>query len=102
MSSLNGRKMKVGDVVYDVLKGGGRVTNDGGGVLNVTVDFGAGGTMNFSQDGKFQGSQRLYWKPPYIMQPRGPDDEAYEQAVDMAKDIYAKLVSYENRKASRQ
>jgi len=39
MSSLNGRKMKLGDVVYDVLKGMGQVVRDGGGTLNVVVRF---------------------------------------------------------------
>lgn len=98
MSSLNGRKMQVGDIVYDLLKGAGKVTNDGGGVLNVTVSFGQNGVMNFSQDGKFQGVQRLFWQPPYLIQPRGPNDEAYEKAVGLANVIYDYLVSYENRK----
>lgn len=88
MSSLNGRKMRVGDVVHDILKGAGRVVNDGGGVLNVTVDFGAGGQMSFAQDGTFGGVQRLYWKQPYIFQPEGPDDEAYELAVTFARQAY--------------
>lgn len=98
MTTLNGTKMAVGNVVYDVIKGAGRVVDDGGGVLNVTVDFGAGGTMRFSQDGKFQGQQRLYWKPPYLMQPRGPQDEPYEQTIALSKIIYDFLVSYETRK----
>lgn len=98
MTTLNGKSMKVGDIVYDVLKGAGKVIDDGGGVLNVTVDFGAGGQMKFSQDGKFQGNQRLYWKSPYLLQPRGPKDEAYEQTVALANIIYNFLVAYETKK----
>lgn len=98
MSSLNGRKMKVGDVVHDILKGAGRVINDGGGVLNVTVDFGANGKMSFAQDGTFSGVQRLYWKEPFIFQPRGPDDESYEQAIEFAKKMYEWFLNYEIRK----
>lgn len=97
MSTLNGKKMKVGNVVYDILKGAGKVIDDGGGVLNVTVDFGVNGQMKFSQDGKFQGNQRLYWKPPYLLQPRGPQDEAYEQTIALSKMIYDFLVSYETK-----
>lgn len=97
MSTLNGKKMQVGNVVYDVLKGAGKVIDDGGGVLNVTVDFGSHGQMNFSQDGKFQGYQRLYWKPPYLIQPRGQQDEAYEQTVALSKIIYDFFVSYETK-----
>lgn len=98
MTTLNGKKLAVGDVVYDVLKGAGRVIDDGGGVLNVTVDFGTNGQMKFSQDGKFQGNQRLYWKPPLWLQPRGPQDEAYDQAVALTKMIYDFLVAYDTRK----
>lgn len=90
--------MEVGNVVYDVLKGMGKVVDDGGGVLNVTVDFGVNGQMKFSQDGKFQGNQRLYWKPPYLLQPRGPHDEAYEQTIGLLSVIYEYLVSYETKK----
>ena len=102
MSSLNGRKIKKGDIVYDILNGAGRVTNDGGGVLNVTVDFGTNGTMNFTQDGKFQGKQSLYWKQPRLFQPRGPDDEPYEKTVELSKIIYDYLVAYETRQNSRK
>ena len=96
MDTLNGRKMEVGDVVYDILKGMGQVVKDGGGVLNVTVQFSVGNTMTFTQDGKFQGVQRLYWKPPYVFQPRGPDDKSYDQAITLAKVIYETLVLNEN------
>lgn len=95
MTTLNGRKMAKGDIVYDVLKGAGRVVDDGGGVLNVKVDFGSNGTMSFSQDGKFQGYQRLYWKPPYLVQPRGPKDEAYEHTVALVGIIYEYFASFE-------
>ena len=95
--SLNGRNMQVGDIVHDILKGAGKVVNDGGGVLSVTVDFGAGGKMSFAQDGTFGGVQRLYWKQPYIFQPEGPDDEAYELALDLAKKTYEWVKSYEKR-----
>lgn len=102
MSSLNGIKVKVGDVVYDILKGAGRVIDDGGGVLNITVDFGpTGGTMRFGQDGTFQGHQRLYWKPPYILQPRGPNDIPYEQTTALLAMIYDFLVSYETKEKNR-
>lgn len=96
MSSLNGRKMQVGDVVYDVLKGMGQVVRDGGGVLNVVVRFSEGNEMAFQQDGKFQGVQRLYWKPPYFVQPKGPDDDAYDQTVRLAKAIYDELSKAKN------
>lgn len=95
MTTLNGKKMQKGNVVYDILKGAGKVIDDGGGVLNVTVDFGSSGTMKFSQSGKFQGYQRLYWREPYIIQPRGPNDPAYEKAVGLMKIIYDHLRSYE-------
>lgn len=102
MSSLNGKKMQVGNIVYDVLKGAGKVIDDGGGVLNVTVDFGVNGKMNFGQDGTFQGHQRLYWKPPYLIQPRGPQDEAYEQTVALSQMIYNFFISYEiNKQGSK-
>lgn len=91
MSSLNGRKMQVGDVVYDVLKGMGQVVRDGGGVLNVVVRFAEGNEMSFAQDGTYQGVQRLYWKPPYFVQPTGPDDKAYDQTIKLAKAIYETL-----------
>ncbi len=97
MSTLNGRKMKVGDVVYDVLKGAGQVVADGGGVLNVKVRFDENDEMMFPQDGKVHGRQRLYWKEPYIFMPRGPDDEAYDEAIDLAKVIYNRLVARERR-----
>ncbi len=100
MSSLNGRKMKVGDIVHDILKGAGKVINDGGGELNVTVDFGANGKMNFAQDGTFSGVQRLYWKPPFIFQPRGPDDKPYEQAIEFAQMAYEWFKNYETREKS--
>lgn len=90
--------MKVGDVVYDVLYGSGRVINDGGGVLTVVVDFGSHGQMSYSQDGKFGGVQRLYWQAPYLLQPRGPDDEAYEQTIALMQSIYQHFVSYETVK----
>lgn len=102
MSSLNGRKMQVNDIVHDILKGAGKVVHDGGGVLNVTVDFGASGRMNFAQDGTFGGVQRLYWKPPFIFQPRGPDDEPYEQALEFAKMSYEWFKNYETRKNHNQ
>lgn len=95
MATLNGRKMAVGDVVYDVLKGAGKVVDDGGGVLNVKVDFGPNGQMMFSQDGKFQGHQRLYWMPPYLLQPRGPKDEAYEHTIALSRMIYEYFLSFE-------
>lgn len=98
MTALNGRKMAVGDIVFDVVKGSGRVTDNGNGVLNVTVDFGINGQMRFSQDGKFQGHQRLYWKPPVIIQARGPNDEAFDEAVKLLKMIYGVLVAYETKK----
>ena len=97
MSSLNGRKMKVGDIVHDILKGAGKVINDGGGTLNVTVDFGANGKMNFTQDGAFSGVQRLYWKQPFIFKPRGPDDKPYEQAIEFAQMAYEWFKNNENR-----
>lgn len=96
MTTLNGKKMQKGNVVYDILKGAGKVIDDGGGVLNVTVDFGSSGQMKFSQSGEFQGHQRLYWREPYIIQPRGPNDPAYEKAVELMKLIYEQLRSYEN------
>lgn len=96
MSSLNGTKMKVGDIVHDVLKGAGQVVNDGGGKLNVTVRFSNGNEMSFAQDGTWQGAQRLYWKAPYIFQPRGPNDKAYEQAIILSRVIYETLVQNEN------
>lgn len=96
--TLNGRKMRKGDTVYDILKGAGQVVNDGGGVLNVTVDFGVkGGRMSFAQDGTFQGARRLYWKPPYIVEPRGPVDEPYEKAVALFRVIYEHFLGYETR-----
>lgn len=98
MVSLNGREIQVGDVVYDILKGAGKVTDNGGGVLAVTVDFGESGTMKFAQDGTFQGVQRLYWKAPYVFQPRGPSDEPYELAIQLSQLIYNFLVQYEKRK----
>lgn len=101
MTTLNGKRMAVGDVVYDILKGAGKVIDDGGGVLNVTVDFGVGGQMKFSQDGKFQGNQRLFWKPPYLIQPRGPKDDAYEQTIALSNLIYEFFVSYETKKQNR-
>ena len=64
--SLNGRKMQVGDIVHDILKGAGKVVNDGGGVLSVTVDFGAGGRMTFAQDGTFGRSTFVLEAAVYI------------------------------------
>lgn len=95
MSSLNGRKMKLGDVVYDVLKGMGQVVKDGGGVLNVVVRFKEGDEVSYAQDGTFQGCKRLYWKPPYILEPRGPEDQAYDDAIALLTPIYEKLVMRE-------
>lgn len=95
MSSLNGRKMQLGDVVYDVLKGMGQVVKDGGGSLNVVVRFKAGDELSYAQDGTFQGYKRLYWKPPYILEPRGPDDKAYDDAIALITSIYEKLVARE-------
>lgn len=96
MTTLNGRKMKVGDIVHDVLLGAGQVVKDGGGVLNVTVRFAEKREMMFAQDGTHQGVQRLYWQQPYIFQPRGPDDKAYQQAIELAKVIYETLVKNES------
>lgn len=98
MTTLNGRKMKVGDIVFDVVKGTGRVVDDGGGVLNVTVDFGTNGQMKFSQDGKFQGYQRLYWSNPIFIQPRGPQDTAFDEAKNLSQMIYKSLIAYEQKK----
>lgn len=95
MSSLNGRKIKLGDVVYDVLKGMGQVVKDGGGMLNVVVRFKEGDEVSYAQDGTFQGCKRLYWKPPYILEPRGPDDKAYDDAIALLTPIYEKLVMRE-------
>lgn len=95
MSSLNGRKMKLGDVVYDVLKGIGQVVRDGGGTLNVVVRFREGDELSYAQDGTFQGEKRLYWKPPYILEPRGPNDKAYDDAIALITPIYNKLVERE-------
>lgn len=96
MSSLNGRPMREGDVVHDILKGAGKVINDGGGVLNVTVDFGANGRMTFAQDGTFGGVQRLYWKQPFVFTPRGPDDKAYDRTIEFAKQAYEWFKQDEN------
>lgn len=101
MGSLNGRKMQLGDVVYDVLLGTGQVVNDGGGELMVTVDFGKRGRMNFAQDGTFNGQQRLYWREPYILQPTGPNDEAYEMTMGLVDVIYNYFKAYETRKGNR-
>lgn len=97
---INGRKIKKGDVVFDVLKGSGIVVNDGGGVLNVTVRFSEGNEMNFAQDGTFQGVQRLFWSKPFPLQAKGPEDEAYELTVKLAKVIYEFLANYVLRKKS--
>lgn len=97
MAGLNGRQIKKGDVVHDVINGAGRVVDDGGGVLNITVDFGTNGRMNFTQEGKFHGKQRLFWAPLPTIQARGPNDEPYEKAMEMAQLIYAHLLSYETR-----
>lgn len=97
---INGRNIKKGDVVFDVLKGSGIVVNDGGGVLNVTVRFSEGNEMNFAQDGTFQGVQRLFWKQPFPLQAKGPEDEAYELTVKLSKVIYEFLANYVLRKKS--
>lgn len=100
MKTLNGRRMKKGDIVYDILKGSGQVVDDGGGVLNVTVRFSENSQMNFAQDGTFNGVQRLYWCAPYVFQPKGPDDEAYALTIKLAKVIYEFMSNYITRKKS--
>lgn len=95
--SLNGRKMQVGDMVYDILKGAGRVIDDGNGVLNVRVEFSKGDTMSFAQDGIAHGVRRLYWKPPVVLEPTGPNDKAWEDAMSLVLPIYQKLVAYGKR-----
>lgn len=95
---INGRKIQKGDVVFDILKGSGIVVNDGGGVLNVTVRFKEGNEMNFAQDGTFQGVQRLFWQPPFPLQAKGPQDEAYDLTVKLSKVIYEFLSNYVLRK----
>lgn len=102
MTTLNGLSMKRGDVVYDIIKGAGTVINDGGGVLNVTVDFGASGQMNFTQDGKFQGQQRLYWKNPVFLQARGPNDQAFDATMKLLPVLYEFLTAYEIRQKNSQ
>lgn len=99
MVTLNGRRMLEGDIVYDVLKGAGRVVDDGGGVLNVRVSFGENDIMQFSQEGKFQGHQRLYWRPPYLIQPRGPKDDAYEHTIALSRIIYEYFQSFETKQS---
>lgn len=90
-NSMNGYKMEVGDVVYDVLKGAGKVIKDGGGKLNVVVRFGENDQMSFTQDGKFNSIQRLFWTDPFLFPPESPNDQAYLDTLELAKVIYEKL-----------
>lgn len=90
-NSLHGYKMEEGDVVYDILKGAGSVVKDGGGKLNVLVEFGENDRMSFTQEGMFNGIQRLYWTDPFLFPPTVPDDQAYLDTLELAKVIYEKL-----------
>lgn len=94
MANLHGRKMKKGDIVYDILYGAGRVVDDGGGELNVLVSFSEDGMVRYSQDGKLSGKQRLYWSQPLVRVANGPDDVVFETTKKITDVVYEQLQEF--------
>lgn len=97
MSTLHGRKMQVGDIVFDILFGAGRVIDDGGGELNVVVSFSNDGEVRYNQSGELSGRQRLYWKQPLVRTPKGPDDKLFDLVTKLSEHLYVEIEEYEKK-----
>ncbi len=70
----------------------GQLFKDGGGSLNVVATIQAGDELSYAQDGTFKGYNVI---TNIYLEPRGPDDKAYDFDAIANAPIYEKLVAHE-------
>lgn len=85
---LDGNKVEIGDVVYDIILGHCRVVSvsrDGSFAIKSKEN-----TITISEGGFLGKSKRVYWDNPIIIVPR-KHDKAYRMATKVAVSVYKDL-----------
>lgn len=67
MNRLDGEFISIGDSVFDIINGSGTVIDSTNTAL--TVRFTNNRKMNFTTDGKYNGTRRIFWHNPIIVAP---------------------------------
>lgn len=88
-AQINGVLPTVGASVFDVVKKQGTIAHVESD-YSFTVEFPNGSRQRYSTGGLVNGNRRIYWKDPFIVDPK-PDDANWNLFTDIAQTIYEKL-----------
>ena len=87
MNRLDNEFVEIGDEVFDIINGSGRVVDSTS--STIVVRFTNNRKMSFTQDGYYNGTRRIFWHNPIIIAPE--KDAASWEALTIS---IAGLVNY--------
>lgn len=88
MSTINNEIVAVGDRIYDVVQGYGKVVDTSFG--DIVVRFDNGIRITFDNTGSYGGTRRLYWHNPVVIEPT-KDDKFWKTLRECLLSIHSYL-----------